>query len=236
MKTLKNLLIVATLLMAIGNAFAVSITDAGKNLEKANTTLQNSVMALDRIMDDAENSIPPSLISQSEGIVIFPNAFKLAFGVAGGQGGRGIAMIHNDDGSWSNPFFINLGEGSLGLQIGAKASDIVLLFKDKSDILEIEGTEIELGSDIVVTTGPVSKSFSSTTDIKFQSEIYSYGRSKGLFAGISVKGGVLTYNKGLNEAVYGYTELNAKEILQGIDTPYNDKVNDLIMALVMYGD
>ncbi len=65
------------------------------------------------------------------------NAFKLAFGVAGGQGGRGIAMIHNDDGSWSNPFFVNLGEGSLGLQIGAQASDIVLLFKHKSDILEI---------------------------------------------------------------------------------------------------
>ena len=236
MKTIKNLLIVATLLMAIGNAFAVSITDAGKNLEKANTTLQNSVMALDRIMDDPENSIPPSLISQSEGIVIFPNAFKLAFGIAGGQGGRGIAMIHNDDGSWSNPFFINLGEGSLGLQIGAQASDIVLLFKDISDILEIEGTEIELGSDIVVAAGPVSKGFSSTTDIKFQSEIYSYGRSKGLFAGISVKGGVLTYNKGLNESVYGKTELNAREILQGIDTPYNDKVNDMIMALVMYGD
>jgi lipid-binding SYLF domain-containing protein len=236
MKTIKNLLIVATLLMAIGNAFAVSITDAGKNLEKANTTLQNSVMALDRIMDDPENSIPPSLISQSEGIVIFPNAFKLAFGIAGGQGGRGIAMVHNDDGSWSNPFFINLGEGSLGLQIGAKASDIVLLFKDKCDVIEIEGTEFKLGSDIAVAAGPVSKGYSATTDIEFQSEIYSYARSKGLFAGISVKGSVLTSNKGLNGSVYGIIEPNAEEILQGIDTPYNDKVNDLIMALVMYGD
>jgi lipid-binding SYLF domain-containing protein len=236
MKTIKNLLIVATLLMAIGNAFAVSITDAEKNLNKANTTLQNSVMALDRIMDDPENSIPPSIISQSEGIVIFPNAFKLAFGVAGGQGGRGVAMIHNDDGSWSNPFFVNLGEGSLGLQIGAQASDIVLLFKDKCDVIEIEETEFKLGSDIAVAAGPVSKGYSATTDIGFNSEIYSYGRSKGLFAGISVKGGVLTYNKGLNESVYGITEPNAEEILQGIDTPYNDKVNDLIMALVMYGD
>jgi lipid-binding SYLF domain-containing protein len=225
MKTLKNLLFVAALVITSGNLFALSITDAEKNLEKANTTLQNSVMALDRIMDDPESSIPPSIINQSEGIVIFPNAFKLAFGVAGGQGGRGVAMIHNDDGSWSNPFFVNLGEGSLGLQFGAQASDIVLLFKDKSDIIEIEGTEFELGSDIEVAAGPVSKDLSATTDIGFNSEIYSYGRSKGLFAGISVKGGVLTYNKGLNESVYGAT-----------GAPYSDRVNDLIMALVMYGD
>ena len=185
-------------------------------------------MALDRIMDDPENFIPPSLISQSEGIVIFPNAFKLAFGFAGGQGGRGIAMIRNDDGSWSNPYFVNLGEGSLGLQIGAQASDIVLLFKDKSDIIEIEGTDIALGTDMVVAAGPVSKALSRTTDIEFQSEIYSYGRSKGLFAGISVKGGILSYNRGLNESVYGINELN--------EAPYNDKVNDLIVALVMYED
>ncbi len=236
MKTLKNLIIVAALLIASGNVFALSINETEKNLEKANTTLQNSVMALDRIMNDPENCIPPSLISQSEGIVIFPNAFKLAFGVVGGQGGRGIAMIHQDDGSWSNPFFVNLGEGSVGLQIGAQASDIVLLFKDRTDIIEIDGTEIELGSDIGVAAGPVSKGLSSTTDIEFQSEIYSYGRSKGLFAGISVKGGVLTFNKGLNESVYDMTDVDAEEILKGIDAPYNDKVNDLMETLVMYED
>ena len=68
-----------------------------------------------------------------EGIVIFPGALKVAVGCIGGQGARGIAMIRKEDGSWSNPFFVNLGEGSLGVQLGAQSSDIVLLFKDRDD-------------------------------------------------------------------------------------------------------
>jgi len=244
MKTIR-ILFSATLLLTLSlTLFAVSITDSRndysrmdqKNLEKAITTLLNSEIALDNIMEDPTNCIPPALFNQSEGIVIFPNAFKLALGIAGGQGGRGIAMIHKEDGSWSNPFFVTLGEGSVGLQIGAQASDIVLLFKDKNDIMELDNAEIALGSDIGVTAGPVSKDFSATTNIEFDSEIYSYGCSKGLFAGISVKGGVLTMNKRVNESLYRMVDLNAEDIIYGIETPYIDEVNDLIEALDLYGD
>lgn len=238
MKTMLNTLLIATLLITSGTLFAESndTEDTDKITAKANKTLIKSEMALDNIMKDPENSIPPSLISKSEGIVIFPSAFKVAIGIAGGQGGRGIAMIRQDDGAWSNPFFVSLGEGSLGLQIGAQSSDVVLLFKDKNDIIGIDNAEITLGSDVGVAAGPVSKGSSATSDIKFETEIYSYYRSKGLFAGISLKGGVLAYNNRVNEALYGMEDVTIDDIFNEVETPYNDKVNDMIVALNMYGE
>jgi lipid-binding SYLF domain-containing protein len=167
--------------------------------------------------------------------VIFPGAIKVALGVVGGQGARGLAMIRKEDGLWSNPFFVTLGEGSLGFQFGAQASDIVLLFKDRNDIIEIDQADITLGGDVGVAAGPVNKGSSSSTDITFESEIYSYYRSRGLFAGVSLKGGILSYNEDISESLYGIDGVSTEEIFQGIETPYNDKVNDLIEALVMYG-
>lgn len=241
MKTSRNLFLVTTLLIASGILFAVSPIDTSNVHDdeiavKANRTLQRSVMALDNVMKDPENSIPPSLISQSEGIVIFPNAFKLALGAAGGQGGRGVALVRQEDGSWSNPLFVTLGEGSIGLQIGAQRSDIVLLFKDRNDIFAIDEAGILLGTGIGVAAGPESKELSVATDINFESEIYSYQYSKGLFAGISLNGGILSNSQGYNESFYWMDDASTYDIFDGIEAPYNDEVYDLIEALAMYDE
>jgi lipid-binding SYLF domain-containing protein len=236
MKTLLNFMLVSILIITVGNLNAAgsSSEDKSANARKAEKTLRKAVMALDHVMEDPENCIPPDLIQRAEGIVIFPGAFKVAIGVVGGQGARGIAMIRKEDGSWSNPFFVTLGEGSLGFQIGAQASDIVLLFKDRNDIIKIDQADITLGGDVGVAAGPVNQGSSSSTDITFESEIYSYYRSKGLFAGVSLKGGVLSYNKHVSESLYDTDDISTETILGGIETPYNEKVNDLIEALVMY--
>ena len=202
--------------------------------ERANRTIIRSIQALDNIMEDPENYIPPSLMIQSEGIVILPDALKLAVGVAGGQGALGIAMIRKANGTWSNPFFVSLGEGSFGLQLGAQKSDIVLLFKEKNDLMELEETELTLGGDIGVAAGPVSRGASAITDISFESEIYTYYLSKGLFAGVSFKGGVLTYNHRVNESLYSRENVSTDEIINGIETPFNDHVVDLIDAVNAY--
>lgn len=256
MKTMLKLTLVTTLLITSGTLFAVSSNDPSnmnpdqteavektsyskedyKIAMKVNKTLQKSAIVMDKIMQDPKNSIPPSLIGKSEGIVIFPSTFKLAFGNAGGQGGRGVAMIRKEDGSWSNPFFVSFGEGSLGFQIGAQSSDIVLLFKDKNDIIGIDKSEITLGFDAGVTAGPLSKEYTSITDIKFDSEIYSYQHSKGLFIGICLKGSVLTYNNRVNESLYCMNDINSDYIFNEIEAPYNDLVNDLIEALNQYGE
>jgi lipid-binding SYLF domain-containing protein len=145
-------------------------------------------------------------------------------------------MIRREDGTWSNPFFVTLGEGSLGIQIGAQSSEIVLLFKHRYDILDIDDAEIILGGDIGVAAGPVGNGASSDTDIKFEKEIYSYFRSKGLFAGVSLAGGVLYYNEMVNESLYGVDDVTAGEIFNEIETPYNDQVNELLEALNMYDE
>ncbi len=238
MKTLLNLILVSMLIITVGNLNAASSSGESKSAdsEKAEKTLKKAVIALDHVMEDPENSIPQDLIHRSEGIVIFPSAFKVAIGFVGGQGARGIAMIRKEDGSWSNPFFVTLGEGSLGFQIGAQASDIVLLFKDRNDIIEIDQADITLGGDVGVAAGPVNKGSSSSTDITFESEIYSYHRSKGLFAGVSLKGGILSYNRNISESLYGIDDVSTDVIFRGIETPFNVYVNDLIEAMVMYGD
>lgn len=240
MKALLNTVLVTALLIASGTLFAASVGDGMYNddesAKKANKTLHKSVIAMDNIMDDPDNSIPPSLINQSEGIVIFPDAFKIAFGVVGGQGARGIALVRQYDGSWSNPFFVSLGEGSFGLQLGVQKTDIVLLFKDRDAIMDLGNTEITIGGDVGVAAGPVSKGSSAITDIKFDSEIYSYYSSRGLFAGVSFKGGVLTFNESVNESLYGMEDINMDYILHEIETPYNDRVNDLIEVIEIYGN
>ena len=174
-----NLFLVSILTISVGTLLAAPSNGDSKSVEneKATKTLEKAVMALDNVMEDPVNGIPQSLINKSEGIVIFPGASKVAAGLFNGQGGRGIAMIHNEDGSWSNPFFVILGKGSQGFQIGAQASDIVLLFKDRNDIIDIDEAEITLGGDVGVAAGPVNNGSSSSTDITFDTEIYSYHRS-----------------------------------------------------------
>jgi len=202
--------------------------------EKAAKTLREAVEALENIMEDPVNSIPEGLISTSEGIVIFPDAFKIALGCVGGQGARGIAMIRQEDGSWSNPFIVSFGEGSLGFQIGIQSSDIVLVYENRDDVLDIYRTEVTLGSDISVVAGPSDKVYSSTTDGEFDAEVYSYTQSNGLFAGVSLHGGVLSYNEDVNDALYGTYFVHMDEILNEMKTPYNDEVNNLIEAIDRY--
>jgi lipid-binding SYLF domain-containing protein len=240
MKTKETLLLLTALFIMSGTLSAASPgTEAARDEKiekKANKTLQRSLHALDDIMEDPENYIPPDLLIQSEGIVILPSAFKLAVGVAGGQGARGIAFVRMADGSWSNPFFVSLGEGSVGIQVGVQTSDIFLLFKEKDDLLQLDETELTLGGDIGVAAGPSSRGTSAVTDIKFESEIYTYSQSNGLFAGMCLKGGVLTYNHRVNESLYCMEGVGTEEILHEFEWPYNDHVVELIDAINSYAE
>jgi len=246
MKNLRNLITITALVFASagGSLFARTANDTTnvtteedyKILYKANQTIRKSEMALENIMKDYENKIPPSLISQSEGIMIFPRALKIALGNAGGQGGRGIAMIRQENGTWSNPFIVSMGEASIGLQIGIQKSDIVLLFKNKNEILALDKADIMLGAGIGVVAGSVGKEAHSTNDFKFEADIYSYQHSKGLFAGASIKGGVLSCNDRYNATLYGIEDVETENIFNETDAPYNDHVSDLIATMDSYGE
>ena len=256
MKTKLKLALASTLILMSGILFAAPANDTTdvstyqqgfvdetdyseeeyKILFKANQTIRKSEMAFENIMKDYENSIPASLISQSEGIIIFPRALKIALGNAGGQGGRGIAMIRQENGSWSNPFIVSLGEASIGWQIGVQKSDMVLLFKNRNEIIAIDEADIMLGAGIGVVAGPAGKETVTMQDLKFEADIYAYQHSKGLFAGVSIKGGVLSCNDRFNETLYGIDDAETDDIFNEIEVPYNNDVNDLIETLNKYGE
>lgn len=238
MKLASNMFLVSILTISVGTLLAAPSngkTQSVKN-EKATYTIESAIHSFENDMENSVKGIPQSLINASEGIVIFPGACNVAAGPFNGPGGRGIAMIRNEDGTWSNPIFVTIREGNEGFKIGAPASDIVLLFKDRNDIMNIEKAEITLGGDVEVAAGPVISGSSSGTDVTFGTDIYSYQRIKGLYAGASVNGSILSYYENLSGSLYGIDDMEFEEIFNEIETPYNDQVNDLIIALNTYGD
>ncbi|MVN22094.1 lipid-binding SYLF domain-containing protein [Mucilaginibacter arboris] len=147
-------------------------------------------------------SIPKQLMQKTEGIIIIPGLINAGF-VVGGKRGKGIAMIKNADGTWSNPVFLTMTGGSLGFQAGIQSVDLVLVFLDKTSLQNIGKSSFTLGGDISVAAGPVGRNSSAGTDYKMESEVYSYSRSKGLFAGISLSGSSLDIDQKANSSFYG---------------------------------
>jgi lipid-binding SYLF domain-containing protein len=162
--------------------------------------------------------ISPTLLSNSYGIVIIPGTIKLGF-FFGGQYGSGIAMVRNEDGSWSNPSFVYLAGGSFGLQFGAVSSDIILVFKTKKSVVGMAKGNFTLGADAAVAAGPVGRRAVASTDWQLKAEIYSYARSRGLFAGISLDGSVLAIDTGANAAFYGTPGVSASDVFASAPSP-----------------
>jgi lipid-binding SYLF domain-containing protein len=159
----------------------------------------------------APEGISPTLLGNAYGIVIIPGTIKLGF-IFGGQYGSGIAMIRNDDGTWSNPSFVYIGGGSFGLQIGAVSSDIILVFKTQKSVMGMAKGNFTLGGDAAVAAGPVGRRAVALTDWQLKAEIYSYARSRGFFAGISLDGSVLAIDVSANEDFYGKLDISASDI------------------------
>jgi lipid-binding SYLF domain-containing protein len=150
-------------------------------------------------------SIPKQLMQKTEGIIIIPGLINAGF-VLGGKRGKGIAMVKNENGTWSNPVFLTLTGGSLGFQAGIQSVDLVLVFLNKTSLLEIGKSSFTLGGDISVAAGPVGRTSSAGVDYKLESEVYSYSRSKGLFAGFSISGSSLDIDQKANDSFYGETD------------------------------
>jgi len=126
---------------------------------------------------------------------------KAGLGI-GGQHGSGLLSIKNPDGSWTDPVFVKITGGSIGFQIGASSTDLVLFFMREKNIRAVLNGEFTLGGSATVAAGPVGRSGSADTSAKLDAEIYSYSRSRGAFAGISIDGSKLYVDKSGNAAFY----------------------------------
>jgi lipid-binding SYLF domain-containing protein len=154
----------------------------------------------DAIMQTPDKAIPRDLLAHAKAIAVFPQVIKAAF-LIGGEGGRGVVSRRTSAG-WSDPVFFRAGGGSVGPQIGASATDIVLLFMNDEAIGSLMKDRFELGGEAGIAAGPVGREASAGTDALMHAEILSYSRSRGLFAGVNLKGVVIRPEDDLNRAVY----------------------------------
>lgn len=176
----------------------------------------------DAIMQAPDKSIPQDLLTRAKAIAVFPQVIKASF-VVGGEGGRGVVSRRTSVG-WSDPVFFRAGGGSVGWQIGASATDFVLLFMNDEAMAGLMKDKFELGAEASVAGGPVGREAGAGTDALMQAKVLSYSRSHGLFAGVSLKGVVVRPEDDLNRAVYSKT---ARELLTDDKPAAGNTDNDL---------
>ena len=172
---------------------------------------QKAAKVFQEIMDTPDKDIPKEILTKAECVAVFPDVIKAGF-IVGGRGGRGVASCRTPDG-WSAPAYLNLGGGSFGLQIGAQSTDFILLFMDKDGMKNLLSDNFQIGADASVAAGPVGRQVGAGTNATLDAKILSYSRSKGLFAGLELKGVVIKQDKDDMRDVYG-KETTAKEALQ----------------------
>ena len=178
-----------------------------------------------------KESIPRQLLEQYQGIVIIPKLINVGFGI-GGKRGKGVAMVKLADGKWSNPVFITLTGGSLGLQIGVQSVDMVLVFRHKGVLTKVKNGDFTIGGDISAAAGPVGRSSTASTDYKLEAEVYSYSRSRGLFAGITINGSNLSIDKTANANFYG-NDATSRDIF-AISNSSKESVKELKESLTAF--
>jgi lipid-binding SYLF domain-containing protein len=217
MKSFRRKFICAFLFGALalgGTAFDAAAQISKKEIkaqEEAREQANKAAKVFRQIMSTPERAIPRELIDKAEAVAVFPDVIKAGFLLVGGRGGRGV-ISRRIPGGWSAPAFFNLGGGSIGPQLGASSTDFVLLFMNKDAVNGLLEDKFEIGGEGSIAAGPVGRAASASTDLQLRAGILSYSRSKGLFAGLELKGVVINPDNKDNEAVYG---MKAKELLTG---------------------
>lgn len=209
----RSLTFLITLLVLVSGV--LSTAGAATRLERKVDAATEVLEQLSRI---PEQGIPPSLLNNAYAVAVIPSVIKAGF-VVGGSYGEGILAVRRPNGQWSNPTFIRMGSGSIGWQIGAKSSDIILVFKTRKGVDDIASGKLTLGGDIAVAAGPVGRQASAATDLQLKAEIYSYSRTRGLFGGVSLEGSWIGIDRNANYAYYQQGQGSAAKILSDDHIP-----------------
>jgi len=180
--------------------------------EDARDRLTNAGRVLSEIMAAPDKGIPQEVLDNAKCIAVVPNLIKGAF-VFGGKHGRGVATCRTATG-WSAPAFISVGGGSWGLQIGVQGIDLVMVVMNDQGMQRMLSNKFQVGGDAAAAAGPVGRHASAGTDWKAESEILTYSRSKGLFAGISLTGAVVQQDDDSTKAIY-HKMIGQRAILSG---------------------
>jgi lipid-binding SYLF domain-containing protein len=202
--------------LAIAVSFALSAT--ALLADTAQERLTESASVFSEIMSTPDKGMPQDLLASAQCIVIVPGLKKAAF-VVGGEFGKGFAECRKPGGTgWGAPAAVRMEGGSVGFQLGGSSTDLVMLVMSQRGMNKLLEDKFTLGADAEVAAGPVGRTGTAATDAKMSAEILAWSRSKGLFAGVALKGATLRNDLDSNEQLYGKKMTN-KEVIMGNAEP-----------------
>jgi lipid-binding SYLF domain-containing protein len=178
----------------------------------ANDLVEDAEFVIKALLEDSNQGVFRSMLSQAHAVLIIPSYVKAGL-VWGGAGGSGVLLAHNrEKGEWSAPVFYTLASASVGLQIGVSSSEVVMVIMNQRGLRAMMNNKVKLGADLSVAAGPLGVRGETATSGNLVADIYSYARSRGLFAGVSLEGGIVSLNNTNNKKYYR-GNFNAEQIL-----------------------
>src|ERR1700760_111439 len=196
-----------------GLVLALGTTGAWAQAREQGRLLMAS-QVLEELRASRDQYIPDRLLERAYAIAVIPDMTKIAF-FAGGRRGHGVLVVRDKDGRFTSPVFITMTGGSFGWQWGVQSTDILLVFTTRKGVEGITGGKFTLGADASVAAGPIGRQASASTDATFKAEVYSYSRTRGVFAGIALDGSALRVDDDANEDYYGKKDIAASDIVAG---------------------
>jgi SH3 domain-containing YSC84-like protein 1 len=226
---MRNILAGVALLLAFQTSLFAQLD------EKVADRLYESSKVLGELLNAPDSDAPRYVLQRAECVAVIPAVKKAAIGF-GGQYGRGVVVCKKDKGKgpWGPPSMFALSGGSFGLQLGGSSTDIVMMFMKPDSVEHLLKDKVALGADMSAAAGPKGRAISAETDASMRSEILAYARSRGLFAGIALKGSVLSPDKDANKSLYG-REIPAKDLLLTGSVATPASAQKLIQALTAVG-
>jgi SH3 domain-containing YSC84-like protein 1 len=190
---------------------------AGSAREDATERLENAANVLHEIMGMPDKGIPEEVLEHAKCIAVVPHMVKGGF-IFGGKGGKGVATCRTANG-WSAPAFITISGGSWGLQIGVEAVDVVLIIQNEKGMQKLLSSNFQIGADASAAAGPVGRHAEAGTDWKMDTEILTYSRAKGAFAGLTLEGASLRQDSDSEHAIYGRNVTTRAILLGKVEAP-----------------
>jgi len=206
---------------------ATSLAWAGNAREATYDRLAHAGEVLREIMAAPDKGIPEEVLDHARCVAVVPHLIKGGF-VFGADNGKGVATCHTENG-WSAPAFFAITGGSWGLQIGVEGVDLVLIIQNERGMQRLLSSKFELGADASVAAGPVGRHTSADTDWMLNTEILTYSRARGIFAGLALNGSAIHHDDDSTRALYGH-DVPTRVILRG-EIPSPDEARPFLNAV-----
>jgi SH3 domain-containing YSC84-like protein 1 len=218
-----------TLLLGLAGAAAVALPSSAQaaTVEEAQDLVDEARIAMQQMLRSAELEALPRYIRSAKALLILPSLFRAGF-IFGGEGGQGVMLARNADGSWGYPAFYGVGGGSIGLQIGGQVSQVALTIMTDRGFLAIQESNFTVGADIGGSIATVGLGVEARTGMAANADMYAFSLSQGLFAGGTLDGTVITELPDYNDAYYGFGT-PARVIFEGARTnPGADQLRSVL--------